>query len=92
MLFTQGPPNLQGWNRRGNVMNRMSLTNKAAAMTRRIGPSSGVELEYFCRNCKGHYSRSVPVASFWQTKCRCGSQNLLVYAISGEVTAPLRAN
>jgi hypothetical protein len=92
MLFTRDPMGLEDRNTRGNVMNRMSLTNKAAAMSRRIGPSSGVDLEYFCRTCKGHYSRSVPVASFWQTKCRCGSQDLLVYAISGEVTAPLRAN
>lgn len=59
-------------------------------MSRRIGASSRVELEYFCRHCKGHFSSTVPVATMDQTRCRCGSSNLLVYAVAGESSAPMR--
>ncbi|HET6614555.1 MAG TPA: hypothetical protein VFH62_01600 [Dehalococcoidia bacterium] len=55
-------------------------------------PTTGVEVEYFCRGCKGHYSRTVPITQFRQTACRCGSQDLLVYSVASEVAAPLRAN
>jgi hypothetical protein len=61
-------------------------------LERRVGPASAVDVEYFCRRCKGHYSTAVPVDSFWQTRCRCGSTNLLIYSMSGEVSAPLRAS
>lgn len=60
-------------------------------LSRRIGASSRVELEYFCRTCKGHYATSVPVASMNSATCRCGSNNLLVYSVAGEVSAPMRA-
>jgi hypothetical protein len=55
-------------------------------------PTTGVEVEYFCRNCKGHYSRTVPVKHFRETACRCGSHDLLVYSVASEVSAPLRAS
>jgi hypothetical protein len=58
---------------------------------RKIGTSTSVELEFFCRRCKGHFSRTVPVAALHRATCRCGSDNILVYAISGEMSAPLRA-
>ncbi len=56
----------------------------------RMGPTQAADIEYFCRTCKGHYSRIVPVDSFWNTYCRCGSQDLLIYNIASEASAPLR--
>ena len=35
---------------------------------------------------------SAPLESFWKTKCRCGSSDLLIYSMSGEISAPLRTN
>jgi len=58
---------------------------------RRIGASSRVELEYYCKSCKGHYSSTVPVATMEETRCRCGSPDLLVYNLAGEFSAPMRA-
>jgi hypothetical protein len=54
-------------------------------------PTTGVEVEYFCRGCKGHYSRTVPIKQFRETACRCGSRDLLIYSVASEVSAPLRA-
>ncbi|MEX0749196.1 MAG: hypothetical protein WD359_00170 [Dehalococcoidia bacterium] len=58
----------------------------------RAVPTTGVEVEYFCRGCKGHYARTVPVKHFRETACRCGSHDLLVYSVASEVAAPLRAH
>ena len=58
----------------------------------RVSPTTAADIEYFCRGCKGHYSRVVPIDAFWRTTCRCGSSDLLVYSLSGESSAPLRAN
>jgi hypothetical protein len=58
--------------------------------SRRIGVASRVEVEFFCRGCKGHYSSSVPVGTLSEVRCRCGSDNLLVYNLAGEYGAPLR--
>ena len=57
---------------------------------RRVGEASRVELEYFCKRCKGHYAATVPVATVKQTRCRCGSDDLLVYNLAGEAASPLR--
>ena len=62
-------------------------TTRAA---RRIGAASRVEVEYFCRRCKGHYAASVPVASVRRTRCHCGSDDLLIYNFAGEFTSPMR--
>lgn len=61
-------------------------------IAQRVGSSSSVELEYYCRGCKGHYSTTVPVVSLWQAACRCGSRDLLVYSVAGEFAAPLRSS
>jgi hypothetical protein len=61
-------------------------------LSRRIGRTTSVEIEYFCRTCKGHYSRIVPIKAFESTRCRCGSANLLIYSLAADVTAPLRAS
>jgi hypothetical protein len=58
--------------------------------SRRIGIVSRIEVEFFCRACKGHYSASVPVGALSDAHCRCGSQDLLVYSVAGEYGAPLR--
>ena len=58
---------------------------------RRMTPTTMADIEYYCRVCKGHYSRVVPVDAFWQTACHCGSRDLLVYSVAGETAAPLRA-
>jgi hypothetical protein len=58
--------------------------------SRRIGVTSRMDVEYFCRDCKGHYSASVPVGTLSGVHCRCGSDNLLVYNVAGEYGAPLR--
>ena len=69
--------------------------NKTATMlklslSKRVGPTQAADVEYFCRRCKGHYSRIVSLDQFWQTACRCGSTDLLIYNVSGEMAAPLR--
>jgi hypothetical protein len=58
--------------------------------SKRIGVASRVEVEYFCKGCKGHYSASVPVGGIGEARCRCGSDNLLIYSVAGEYGAPLR--
>ena len=68
----------------------MNRTMDIDSIRRRIGASSRVELEYFCRNCKGHFTRTVPIALLEHATCRCGSDNILVYAMAGEFNAPLR--
>lgn len=59
-------------------------------LSRRVGRSSRVEMEYFCRGCKGHFSATVPLTALHAATCRCGSNNLLVYAVAGEFTSPMR--
>jgi hypothetical protein len=72
-------------------MNKHRMTaDDRRTLGRRVGPTQAADVEYFCRTCKGHYSRIVPVESFWQTTCRCGSRNLLIYSVSSEGAAPLR--
>ena len=71
-------------------MNRTDALRKLANSAR-VGPTVAVDIEYFCRSCKGHYSQAVALDSFWKTGCRCGSKDLLVYSVAGEVSAPLRA-
>jgi hypothetical protein len=58
---------------------------------RRVGAASRVEMEYFCRGCKGHYAATVPLATLSQASCRCGSGDLLVYSVSGEFSSPMRS-
>jgi len=60
-------------------------------LNRRTVPTTGVEVEYFCRGCKGHYSRTVPLKTLKEIACRCGSSNLLIYSVASEISAPLRA-
>ena len=69
----------------------MPKTMDVNQIKRRIGSPTRVEIEFFCRGCKGHFSRTVPVAALHRATCRCGSDNILVYAMSGETTAPLRS-
>lgn len=57
----------------------------------RIGAASRVELEYYCRGCKGHFSTTVPVGMLRSATCRCGSDDLLVYSLAGEYSSPLRS-
>lgn len=59
-------------------------------ISQRIGAASRVDLEYFCRTCKGHFASTVPVTQMYEATCRCGSSNLLVYNVAGELSAPLR--
>lgn len=59
---------------------------------RRLLTTTSAEVEYFCRGCKGHYGRAVPLAALRELACRCGSQDLLVYSLSADNEAPLRAS
>ncbi len=61
-------------------------------VARHVERTTSVEIEYFCRTCKGHYSRVVPVKAFETTRCRCGSGNLLIYSLAADITSPLRAS
>jgi hypothetical protein len=74
----------------------VSVKDKSAMLRKlarsgRIGPTVAVDIEYYCRTCKGHYSRAITLESFWHATCRCGSHDLLVYSVAGELSAPLRA-
>jgi DNA-directed RNA polymerase subunit RPC12/RpoP len=60
-------------------------------LNRRTVPTTGIEVEYFCRGCKGHYSRTVSLKALREIACRCGSRDLLVYSVASEISAPLRA-
>ncbi len=69
--------------------------NQAATMQKlarspRVGPTQAADVEYYCRGCKGHYSRIVALDAVFKTQCRCGSADLLIYNVSGEMAAPLR--
>ncbi len=75
-----------------HVNTTKSLRIRKSDLGRRIGPTAAAELEYFCRGCKGHFTRVVPVEQLSRTTCRCGSSDLLVYAIAGEYSAPLRSH
>jgi hypothetical protein len=75
-----------------NVMRTAASVPTKLDLTRRVGRTTSVEIEYFCRTCKGHYSRVVPVKAFETTRCRCGSSNLLIYSLAADITAPLRAS
>jgi hypothetical protein len=66
------------------------MNTRVDRLHRRIGTASRVELEYFCRDCKGHFSSSVPLSAIDNAHCRCGSGDLLVYAMSGDMSAPMR--
>lgn len=48
------------------------------------------EIEYFCRQCHGHYSRTVMLRTLPTATCRCGSSDLLIYQLTAEPSAPLR--
>lgn len=67
-----------------------TATMQRLRLSKRLGPTQAANLEYFCRGCKGHDSRTVSLDQFWQTACRCGSRDLLIYNVNGETTAPLR--
>lgn len=62
----------------------------ARTFTRHVGEASRVELDYFCRTCKGHYSSTIPVGALRDATCRCGSHDILVYSMVGDASAPLR--
>jgi len=68
-----------------------STERRPRRLSERLGPTQAADVEFFCRGCKGHYSRIVPVDDFWKTTCRCGSHDLLVYNVASEGAAPLRA-
>ncbi len=70
-------------------MRRTRISSRMPGLVPRVGRASRVEIEYFCRSCRGHFSSSVPVATLEQASCRCGSHNLLVYNLSGDMNAPL---
>ncbi len=65
-------------------------TISSVRTSRRVGVASRVDLEYFCRTCKGHYSSAVAVAALDGARCRCGSDDLLIYNVAGEYAAPLQ--
>ena len=67
-----------------------AATMRKLALSKRVGPTQAADVEYFCRSCKGHYSRIVSLDAFFKTQCRCGSADLLIYNVSGEMAAPLR--
>ncbi len=54
--------------------------------------TTGIDVDYFCKGCKGHYSRTTPIYPLAELSCRCGSKDLLVYAVASDTAAPLRAN
>lgn len=56
-----------------------------------VGSASRVELEYFCKRCKGHYSGTAAVTGLDAVQCRCGSEDLLIYSMVGDLHAPLRS-
>ncbi len=66
------------------------ISRNDMALRKRIGAASRVELEYFCKSCKGHYCSTVSVTSVSETRCRGGSPELLVYSVAGEFSAPMR--
>ena len=72
-------------------MRRTRISSRMPGLVPRVGRASRIDIEYFCRSCRGHFSSSVPVGALEQASCRCGSHNLLVYNLSGDMNAPLLA-
>ena len=70
-------------------MRRTRISSRMPGLVPRVGRASRIDIEYFCRSCRGHFSSSVPVGALDQASCRCGSHNLLVYNLSGDMNAPL---
>ena len=70
-------------------MQRTRVSGRLPGLVPRVGRASRAEIEYFCRSCRGHFSASVPVAVLQDASCRCGSRDLLVYSVSGDMNAPL---
>ncbi len=70
-------------------MRRTRTSNRMGGLISRVGRASRIEIEYFCRGCRGHYSSSVPVKALSLASCRCGSRDLLVYDLSDDMHAPL---
>lgn len=67
------------------------IPHNSRAVGRMVGAASRVELDYFCKRCKGHYSGTVSVTGIDTMHCRCGSADLLIYAMVGDLNAPLRS-
>lgn len=55
-------------------------------------PTTAADVDFFCRRCKGHYSRTAPVRTIGELACHCGSRDLLIYAVSSDGVSPLRAS
>lgn len=51
--------------------------------------TSDADIEYYCRRCRGHFTRTVPVRALASATCRCGSRDLLIYQLTAEASAPL---
>jgi hypothetical protein len=58
----------------------------------RTAPTTAIDVDYFCRGCKGHFSRTTPLRRMSDLACRCGSTDLLIYSVAGDTAAPLRAS
>jgi hypothetical protein len=69
-----------------------SATPARLRLDRHTVPTTGIDVDYFCRTCKGHYSRTTPIRTLQDLACRCGSHDLLVYSVASDGAAPLRAS
>ena len=64
---------------------------KHAPTSHRLGEPGRVltpaaELQFFCRGCKGHDSRTLPATRWREVRCRCGSSDLLIYRVANDLT------
>ena len=69
----------------------ISRTSRARTIGHMVGAASRVEADFFCKRCKGHYSGTFAVTGMNELRCRCGSDDLLIYSMVGDLNAPLRS-
>lgn len=65
-------------------MNRERVRTRHVDAGRVLTPAA--ELQFFCRGCKTHDSRTVLARRWREVRCRCGSSDLLIYRVADDLT------
>jgi hypothetical protein len=65
-------------------MKQTRIPNRPTESCRILMPAT--EMQFFCRGCKGHDSRTLPASQWRELRCRCGSTDLLVYRMADDLT------
>jgi hypothetical protein len=64
-------------------MRQLQNRSRRAEPSRVLMPAA--EVQYFCRACKVHDSRTLREGQWRELRCRCGSTDLLIYRVSDDL-------